>query len=362
MSQKASQQVNPDTVRNSCAALIEELATNAKLSDDQIIPSLGKLKHGILLAMFCVIRFWALDSFARLTGIGSVSDWEKKFEELRLQLPRASQSDLSDLASQTGDGASLLLLATAFDALRMMAVVIERNLDPLPIGKEYVKFRDTGSEESLEKILQAISPMQSYYHIKHDPPEDRNQDIYAGFFEFIAKLQKTPVGKWEDFPHTVLGDHRPAPHPEWDKKARVFLKHDIEDALRKDLPILSGKLENAPLQMRTVVRDKYLRWCPQVTFRATGEVVTPKNLDLEEIRPEEIQKLGDQFSPEIKLGDKEEREDLERKLRAIAKADPSLYWALMKADGNKSKAATELGISRTALYERLDKVLEKLKT
>jgi regulatory Fis family protein len=255
-----------------------------------------------------------------------------------------------------------LLLTIAFDALRMMAIVIERKLDPLPIGKEYVRFRDTKSEENLENILRTISPSPSYRRIKGEPPEDRRSDIQAGFFNFIDKLQKKPVGNWRAFPRAVLADHRPAPHPEWDQKAREFLSREIENTLKSDLPILSGKLENAPLQMRTVVRDKYLKWCPQIIFPATGEVVTAKNLDLEKITDEKMQELEGQFNPEIQLGDKEERENLARKLRAIAKSDAPLYWALMKTEGNKSKAAAALGISRTALYERLDKVLEKLKT
>lgn len=361
MPKKASQQVNLNTVRNSSIALIEALATNAALSDDEIVPSLGKLTDGTLLAMFCVIRFWALDSFARLSGIGSVSDWKKQFEELGSQLPKVSKSDLSALALRTGDGTSLLLLATGFDALRMMAVAVERKLDPLPIGKEYVKFRDTSSEENLETMLQAISPTPLYYHIKGEPPEDREQDIYEGFLKFINRLQKTPVGNWEDFPYTVLGDHRPAPHPEWDKKAREFLKRDIEDTLKNELPILSGKLEDAPLQTRTVLRDKYKIWCPQITFRTTGEVVTPKNLDLEKIGPDKMQELGHSLNPEIKVGEKEEREAEKRNLLEIAKQDSELYFAWKKHKGNKSKIAGELGVSRPTLDKRLKKIRSKNK-
>src|SRR4030095_13704744 len=109
---KPRPEVNPNTVRNLCAHLVKVLVNNAA-PDDQVLSALEKLKPGTLLAMFCVIRFWALDAFARLSGIGSVSNWDKKFEDLGLHLPTVSRSDLLDLGSRTQDGTSLALLTIA---------------------------------------------------------------------------------------------------------------------------------------------------------------------------------------------------------------------------------------------------------
>jgi hypothetical protein len=363
MRKRASQQVNPNTVRNSCIALIEALATNANLKDDQVIPSLGKLKAGTILAMFCVIRFWALDSFVRLSGIGSVSNWDKQFEELGLQLPKVSKPDLSNLALQTGDGVSSLFLATAFDALRMIAIAIEKKLEQRPIGKKYVRFRDTVSEQSLDEVLKAISPSPSYYHIKNEPSEDRRSDIFTAFLDFIDKQKKAPIENWADFPHTVLADHRVAPHPEWDNRAQAFLSREVEDTLRNDLPILGGKVENAPLRVRTALRDKYSSRFPQISFKTTGETVTPRNLDLEAITPDKLHELGGQLNPEILFDARQSKTKKVELVDRIKKSDPQLYWALMKNRTanrvNKTKAAKDIGITRQALDKRIKKIRDK---
>lgn len=146
-------------------------------------------------------------------------------------------------------------------------------------------------------------------------------------------------------------------------RAREFLKRDIEDTLKNELPILSGKLEDAPLQTRTVLRDKYKIWCPQITFRTTGEVVTAKNLDLEKIRPDKLQELGNPLNPEILLDKKQSKEKEDKFFDGLKKSDPTLYWTLMKnrteTRVNKSKAAKDLKISRQALDKRLKKIRKK---
>jgi len=65
MPQKATPEVNSNTVINLCAHLVTVLANSATLSEDQedqVFSALGTLKAGTLLAMFCAIRFWALDT------------------------------------------------------------------------------------------------------------------------------------------------------------------------------------------------------------------------------------------------------------------------------------------------------------
>jgi Bacterial regulatory protein, Fis family len=341
-----------------------KLANDPAFPEDQFQALVARLEAGTILVMFCVIRFWALDSFARLSGIASLSDWKKQFEEMDMQLTKVTHSDLSRLATQTEDGTSLLFLATALDALRMMAIAIETRLEPLSIGKEYVCFRETESEESLEKLLKDISPSNSYYHIKGERPEERRSDIQVGFLEFIDKQKRTPVGNWKDIPHTVLADHRPAPHPEWDHKAREFLTREIEDALKSDLPILDGRVENATLQVRTALRDKYKSLSPQITFKTTGETVKPRNLDLEKITPEKQHELGGPLNPEILFNARQTRTKQVALTDHIKKSDPRLFWALMKnrtKNGvNKTKAARDLGISRQALGERIEKLVTKV--
>ena len=360
MPREASPEVNPNTVSKLCAHLVTVLANNSALSEDQVFSALGKLKAGTLLAMFCVIRFWALDTFARLSGIGSVSEWGKKFE-VNLHLPKVSQSDLLDLASRTQDETSLLLLTIAFDALRMMAIVIERKLDSLPVGKKYVRFRDAESEENLENILQTISPRPSYYRIRGERLEERRSDIRAEFLEFINKPKRTPVGNWKDIPHAALADHRPAPHPEWDQQAREFLSREIEEALKSDLPILDGRVENVSLQVKTALRDKYKSLFPQITFKTTGETVKPRNFDLEKITPEKLHEIGGHLNPEILFNAEQSKTKQAALIDSIKKFDPQLFWALMKNRTknrvNKTKAARDLEISRPALDERIEQLV-----
>ncbi|MCH8054651.1 MAG: hypothetical protein IH857_00660 [Deltaproteobacteria bacterium] len=359
MEKEPRQQVNPVTVRDSCIALFKSLVENPALRSD---PSLNQLDDGTILTMFCVIRFWGMDSLARLSGIGAVSDWEEKFEELRVQLGRMTKDTLLDLASRTGDGTSLLLLSTARDALRMMTIVIEERLRRWKIGPEYVAYRDIKSKERLDKILQEISPKSSYYYIPGDEPEDRMHYIHVGFLEFIEKLKETPLADWDHFPHTVLGDHRPAPHPEWDEKAAEYLKRDIESTLKEDLPILSGELDNAPLQMRTVIRDIYSGRYYGIDPRTTP---TPKEIETDKISPSEMKELGTELDPEILLTLKQSRDRQGRMLHLMATKDPILFWASMKHQTehhiNKTKVAEELDVSRPTLNERYEKITSEIK-
>jgi regulatory Fis family protein len=357
-------QVNPNTVRNVCIEFIKALVNLPTLPREQFLPALGTLNDGTLLAMFCVLRLWAVDAWVRLCGVGPIRDWKSKFEQLESQLAKLSETDLLTLSAQSDDGISILFLATAMDALGIVAVEINERLQESPIGESYVQFRDSENRPNLEKILHQVSPPKSYYRIPGEPHEDRRNDILVGFFAFIDKLKKknTPVGDWENFPHTVLESHRPAPHPQLDKEARNCLNRDIGESLSSELPILSGKLETASLQMRTVLRDKYKQWCPDFTFPATGETVTPRHLDLEKIGSDKMRELGDLLAAESVLHEGAKERAKERKLLQIAKQDSALYFAWMKHQGNKSKIAAELGMSRPTLDSRLKKILKKIRS
>src|SRR6266496_3992080 len=125
MRQNASQTVNPDVVKSSCLALIETLARDASLSDNQITPALEALNAEMLEPMFCVTHLWAADSLARLTGCN------QSLEHFVAALPQLDKTQLATLAITTQDESSALFLATALDAMRLMGIAIERNLEAL---------------------------------------------------------------------------------------------------------------------------------------------------------------------------------------------------------------------------------------
>jgi type III secretory pathway component EscT len=67
MPQEASKQVDPGAVRNSCIILIETLATNAR-ENNQIVLALRNLPVGTILAMYCIVQFWAIEEVGATIG------------------------------------------------------------------------------------------------------------------------------------------------------------------------------------------------------------------------------------------------------------------------------------------------------
>jgi len=385
MSKPASQQtVHPEVVRNSCIALIGTLARDASLSDDQITPALETLSAETLLPMFITTHLWAADCLARLTGIEPTVGLKENLQRFVSALP-VGAAVLEALALK-GDEAALLFLATAQDALRMMDTAIKKRLGTLPIGRQYVDFRKTSSEESLEWILKKISPKPSYYYIGVDTSDDRKMDIRDGFFAFVDRLKEMPIGGWEDFPHTVLGEHRPAPHPEWDSAAKEYFIDEIESALWNDLPVLNGKLEKAPLAMRDVVRGRYEEWYGIYRQMREGktEKIKPHRLDLDlrslgneedkesaqpEVTPLVLYESVDNplDSEDVRDGGVSfvlDRKRDQEKIDFLKQTEPELYQALIETETeagrfNIAAAARALGnITPQGLTKKLRKILQ----
>ena len=258
---------------------------------------------------------------------------------------------------QAEDETLVLTLISALLGLHQIRTEIDRRIGSKKIGAKYLLFLQRQEPGTLQALIDAVKPVLSYYSLKDDTPKDREQEVCLAIEKFIERLSRsvrTNLEDWSHIPASTVEGSKSLKAPTWEKVAPFFLQASIKQGIQKYHPILSGKVENAPLQVRTHFRDRYAGQAQKIAFPTTGEEVEPKEVPLEG-------EVKDELDPEALLADKQARERQGRMIQLCLKEDSALYWALVKHDGNKIKAAKELRISRPTLYERLDRIGKHIK-
>lgn len=229
---------------------------------------------------------------------------------------------------------------------------LDRRSKPYKLGREMIRLEEKLWEPgNFNRLLAAarVDRIQTRRPRK-EGPEDLQQVALEGVAKWLADERRTMT----TIRQTIGRGIPPLPRelgfpvndkPPWDVFFPDRFWKSVGHVLAHYLPRLKGKPDQAVSQAK---KNNWKKW---EALKRTGEEIT---LTEAKKLPREDQ------DPEALLEMKQARTRQGRLLRSLAKEDSQLYFALKKHNGNKAKAAKELGISRPTLYKRLQDAKKKI--